>query len=291
MMGWNGPILTDSGGFQVFSLGGLREVTDDGVRFASHIDGTPLVLSPESVVEAQERLGSDISMPLDECVGPDASYREAEVALDRTQRWWRRSRAAHTRPDQALFVLVQGGLYADLRRQAARAASSDDAPGFAIGGFSIGEPKAVTADLLAITTSELAADRPRYLMGVGHPADLVRYAHLGVDLFDCVLPTRLGRNGSVWTDEQGSRLDLSRRAALNQPGPIMHNCTCRACAEWSVSSLASLFQARDPLAYRLASLHNLTLLSRIARELREKVLYTANNPPSCCRDLAIGDHQ
>jgi queuine tRNA-ribosyltransferase len=214
-------------------------------------------------------------MPLDECLGPEATRAESEDALDRTQRWWQRSLAVHRRSDQALFALIQGGLFGDLRAQAARAAATQPAPGFAIGGLSVGEPKDVTAALLQATLAELPADRPRYLMGVGHPADLVAYARLGVDLFDCVLPTRLGRNGTVWRDLDGQRLDLSRRALLGRPGPIVADCACLACTEWSLGALAALYQSRDPLAYRLASMHNLTMLASLMRDLRRGVLYTA----------------
>jgi queuine tRNA-ribosyltransferase len=273
-MHWDRPILTDSGGFQVFSLDSLREVSDAGVTFASHLDGTPLFLSPECVVEYQERLGANLIMPLDECLGPAASRLEAECALERTQRWWRRSLAAHRRDDQALFALIQGGLFADVRREAARAATAEPAPGFAIGGLSVGEPKALTAALLETILAELPADRPRYLMGVGHPRDLVDYARLGVDLFDCSLPTRLGRTGSVWSDRAGGLLHLSRRALLGRAGPIMAGCECLACTGWSVGSLAALFQHREPLAYRLASMHNLAVLGTLAAELRQSVLYT-----------------
>jgi queuine tRNA-ribosyltransferase len=275
-MSWDGPILTDSGGFQVFSLDHLRQVGEDGVTFASHLNGAPMFLSPECVVECQQRLGADLIMPLDECLGPAATRAETEAALERTQRWWHRSQAAHKRPDQALFALIQGGLFEDLRREAARAAAPNTAPGFAIGGLSVGESKDVTAALLQTTLAELPEDRPRYLMGVGHPSDLVTYARLGIDLFDCVLPTRLGRNGTVWCDQDGQRLDLSRRALLGRSGPIVSDCTCMACTNWSIGGIAALYQSRDPLAYRLASMHNLTILARLADDLRHRVLYTAD---------------
>ena len=275
-MRWEHPLLTDSGGFQVFSLDRLRQVSPAGVTFASHLDGAPTFLSPECVVHIQERLGADLIMPLDECLGPHATRAQTEAALERTQVWWRRGLAARTRDDQALFALVQGGLFADLRREAARAAAAEPTPGFAIGGLSVGEPKTLTAEMLQATLAELPPDRPRYLMGVGHPADLVAYARLGVDLFDCVLPTRLGRNGTVWCDEHGSRLDLARRAALCRRGPIMPGCSCVACLGWSVGQLAALFQNRDPLGYRLASVHNLSVLGSLAQKLWRTVLYTAS---------------
>lgn len=275
LMRWDGPILTDSGGFQVFSLGGLRQVSDAGVTFASHLDGSQLVFTPECVVEMQARLGADLIMPLDECLGPNATRLETEESLERTLLWWRRSMSIERRDGQSLFALIQGGLFENLRRQASRALAADAPDGFAIGGLSIGEPKKVTAELLNATIQELPDDAPRYLMGVGHPGDLVNYARLGVDLFDCVLPTRLARNGAVWSDLHGARLDLARQSALRLDGPILADCGCVACSDFPVGALAALFQAQEPLAFRLASIHNLSLLNRVVRDLRRSVLYTA----------------
>ena len=275
VMRWDGPMLTDSGGFQVFSLGGLRQISDTGVTFLSHVDGRQVHLTPECVVDLQARLGADVIMPLDECVAASATRVETEVALERTMAWWRRATAVPTRDDQALFALLQGGMFADLRRQAARAARPSDPPGFAIGGLSVGEAKTTTLELLEATLEELPADKPRYLMGVGHPLDLRTYARVGVDLFDCVLPTRLARNGAVWSDRLGNRLDLSRRALLDRTGPIIEDCACTTCREWALGVVAALFQAREPLAYRLASAHNLTLLNRVLTDLRRSVLYTS----------------
>jgi queuine tRNA-ribosyltransferase len=274
LMRWHGPILTDSGGFQVFSLGALRAVSNEGITFVSHLDGSRLFLSPQRVVEMQEALGADLVMPLDECLPASADRSQAESALERTVEWWRRSLAARTRDDQALFALLQGGLFEDLRGEAVRAVATDDPPGYAIGGLSVGEPKRVTANLLATTIAHLAPDKPRYLMGVGHPQDLETYARLGVDLFDCVLPTRLGRNGSVWTNAAGERLDLRRNDLVRCRGPIVAGCACVACTRLSVGALASLFQLREPLAYRLASMHNLTLLAAVLDDLRRSVVYT-----------------
>ena len=273
-MRWDGPMLTDSGGFQVFSLGGLREISRSGVTFTSHLDGAQTFFSPECVVDMQARLGADLIMPLDECVAATASRPETETALERTRSWWRRGQAVPIRAHQSLFALLQGGMFADLRAEAARGARADAPPGFAIGGLSVGEPKDVTFDLLRATIAELPEDKPRYLMGVGHPLDLATYARLGVDLFDCVLPTRLARNGAVWTDTSGDRLDLSRRALLGRAGPISEACACGTCRDWPVGVLAALFQAREPLAYRLASSHNLTLLGHVVQDLRQSVLYT-----------------
>ena len=275
-MRWEGPMLTDSGGFQVFSLGGLRQVSQAGVTFASHLDSTPISLTPECVMELQARLGADLIMPLDVCVAASASRSETEDALERTLAWWRRSLSAPLRPHQSLFALVQGGMFADLRREAAVAAIGDNPPGFAIGGLSVGEPKPLTAELLQATIDALPADKPRYLMGVGHPLDIVTYARLGVDLFDCVLPTRLGRNGAVWCDDTGSRLDLASKRLLGASGPIMVDCECAACREWPVGVLAALFQAREAIAYRLASVHNLTLLNRVLRDMRRQSVTLAS---------------
>ncbi|MBV9893681.1 MAG: tRNA guanosine(34) transglycosylase Tgt [Chloroflexi bacterium] len=274
-MRWDGPMLTDSGGFQVFSLGRLREVSEAGVTFASHLDGAPTHFTPECVVEMQARMGADLIMPLDECVAASASRAETEVALERTQTWWGRSASVPLREHQSLFALIQGGMFSDLRHQAARAAAADDPPGFAIGGLSVGEPKATTFELLDETVRELPARKPRYLMGVGHPADVVTYARLGVDLFDCVLPTRLARNGAVWSDRTGARLDLGRRGLVTERGPIMQGCPCSTCGDWPLGVVAALFQAHEPLAYRLASVHNLTLLNHLLAELRQSVVYTA----------------
>ena len=286
LMRWDGPILTDSGGFQVFSLGVLRQVSAQGVTFASHLDGRELVFTPECVVEMQARLGADLIMPLDECLGASATRSEAEGALERTQAWWRRSVSVHRRKDQALFGLIQGGLFDDLRRQASRAAAAEAPEGFAIGGLSVGEPKDLTMELLRSTIDELPAHKPRYLMGVGHPLDLVNYAHLGVDLFDCVLPTRLARNGAVWADLAGARLDLGRRSAMHLTGAIMSDCGCLACSDWPVGALAALFQAHEPLAFRLASIHNLSVLNRVVRDLRRSVLYTARKSTMAQKQLS-----
>jgi queuine tRNA-ribosyltransferase len=266
-MRWDGPILTDSGGFQVFSLGELREVSDAGVAFES------MLLTPECVIDAQERLGADLIMPLDECVAAGASRIEAETALERTERWWQRSLAVRRSTDQTLFALVQGGMFADLRRQAVRSLTA--APGFAIGGFSVGEPKLQTRQLLELTLEEVPIEKPRYLMGVGHPADVVTYARLGVDLFDSVLPTRLARTGTVWTDLVGSELRLGRKALLHERAPIRAGCDCTACTDWSLGTIAALFQTHEQLAYRLASVHNLRVVADALEDARSQVLYTA----------------
>ena len=196
-MGWPRPILTDSGGFQVFSLGHLRRVSDDGVLFKSHIDGSEHFFSPELVMATQEMLGADIVMALDECAPPEATYDYAQAAMARTHRWAERCQKAQTRGDQALFGIVQGGMFADLRQESARTLAALDFPGYGIGGLSVGEAKEVTWQMLDITIEHLPPDRPRYLMGVGSPEDVLAAVAHGVDMMDCVLPTRIARNGAL----------------------------------------------------------------------------------------------
>jgi queuine tRNA-ribosyltransferase len=268
--GWRGPMLTDSGGFQVFSLDELRTLDDDGVTFRSHLDGRELRLTPERALELQEHLGADIVMQLDECTPYPCSYATAAAAVERTQRWAERSARAQQRTDQALFGIVQGGMFPDLRERSARGLASLDLPGYAIGGLSVGEPKEVTMAVLAETTPLLPLDRPRYLMGVGAPQDLVRAIGLGVDLFDCVLPTRLARNGAVF--RRGGRLSLSRAELLTAEGPIDATCACPVCTTHSLGYLASLHREREPLAARLASIHNVSALVQLVQEARAAIM-------------------
>ena len=276
-MSWDRPILTDSGGFQVFSLRDtLLKTDDDGVTFRSVYDGSPERFTPELAARIQERLGSDIAMCLDICLPAGVPRPELEEAVRRTTLWAARQRDQPRAPGQLRFAITQGGLDTELRRRSSEELVPLDFDGYAIGGLSVGELKDVTAALLRALLAELPHDRPRYLMGVGHPSDLVTYARFGVDLFDCVLPTRLGRNGTVWSDLHGQRLDLSRRALLGRAGPIVADCTCPACTSWSLGTLAALYQSREPLAYRLASMHNLTMLARVTHDLRRAVLYTAD---------------
>jgi queuine tRNA-ribosyltransferase len=227
-------------------------------------------LTPENVVHTQELLGSDLIMPLDVCLGPDASQQEASAALDRTRRWLIRARTAHQRADQQLFGIVQGGMSADLRRQAARDLSSLDCPGFAIGGLSVGEPREVTDRLVRLTAAELPADRPRYLMGVGTPDQIVAYAGAGVDMFDCVLPTRLGRTGTAFSD--GRKLNLTRPAFRADLLPIDEACDCATCARFSRASLHTAFQQNPALGARLVSLHNVRALTHQAEQVRAAIL-------------------
>ena len=268
-MAWDGPILTDSGGFQVFSLAGLRRVDDDGVTFRSHVDGSEHRFTPEKAIAIQEQLGADIIMAFDECAEPhDRAYNEA--ALARTHAWAERCRVAQTRHDQALFGIVQGGVFADLRQESARFLTSLDFPGYAIGSLSVGETKAEMHAMLEVTTPLLPAGKPRYLMGVGSPEDLFEGVARGIDLFDCVLPTRIARNGAVLT-RQG-RLNLRNAQYADDPRPIEEGCACYACQHFSRAYLRHLFAAKEILGLRLATIHNLHFTLDLMRQIRASIL-------------------
>jgi queuine tRNA-ribosyltransferase len=269
-MRWDGPMLTDSGGYQVFSLAALRQVDDRGVTIDSHLNGRPRRFTPASVVRIEEQLGADVIMPLDVCIGYPSTRQEAEVALERTHAWALQAARAQRRTDQALFAIVQGGMEADLRVQAARALASEPFPGFAIGGLSVGEPRDLTDRLVALTAAELPQDRPRYLMGVGEPDQLLAYAAAGVDLFDCVLPTRLGRTGYAYTSS--GRLNLTRSSLRADPGPIEPGCGCIACARYSRAYLPHRFKAGEPLGARLLSIHNVAYLVGLLRTFRASIV-------------------
>jgi queuine tRNA-ribosyltransferase len=266
-MSWDGPILTDSGGFQVFSLAHLGRVDEDGVTFASHLDGSTQRLTPERAIEIQEALGSDIAMAFDQLVDATLPAQEVAAAMDRTHAWATRCLAAHTRPDQALFGIVQGGVDADLRRQSAAAVAGMAFDGIAIGGLSVGEPKEEMAATLEVLGDALGDDpRVRYLMGVGSPPDFFTAVERGIDLFDCVLPTRVARNGQVWT--RGGKLNLRNARFLDDPGPIDPGCRCEACRNHSRAYVAHLFRAEELLAYRLSSVHNVTYTLDLMEQIR-----------------------
>ncbi len=267
-MGWDGPILTDSGGFQVFSLAQTRQVSEDGVLFRSHIDGSQHFFTPELVIAVEEQLGADIIMCFDECAEPrNRAYIEA--ALLRTHAWAARCRAAHTRPDQALFGIVQGGIFPDLRQESARFLVHLGFPGYAIGGLSVGESKAEMYAALDVTLPVLPGDKPRYLMGVGAPEDVLEGVARGVDLFDCVLPTRLARNAALLT-RQG-RLNM-RNAKFERDGsPIEAGCTCYTCREFSRAYVRHLFKAEEILASRLATIHNVHFMLELMRDIRAAI--------------------
>lgn len=269
-MSWDGPILTDSGGFQVFSLASLRRVDDDGVTFRSHLDGSTHRLTPERAMEVQALLGSDIAMAFDQLVDARSPAREVAEAMERTHRWAERSLATRTRADQALFGIVQGGTDVDLRRTSARRIGGLPFDGIAIGGLSVGESKEEMRSAIDAVTETLGDDRrPRYLMGVGSPPDFFAAVELGIDLFDCVLPTRVARTGQVWTD--AGRVNLRNARHRDEPGPIDAECGCEACRNHSRAYLAHLFRAGELLAYRLATLHNLTWTLELMRRLRSSL--------------------
>jgi queuine tRNA-ribosyltransferase len=266
-MGWDGPILTDSGGFQVFSLAHLGRVDEDGVTFASHLDGSPQRLTPERAIEIQEALGSDIAMAFDQLVDATLPVADVAIAMDRTHRWAERCLAAHTRTDQALFGIVQGGVDADLRRQSVASIAGLPFDGLAIGGLSVGESKDEMAATLDVVGEALAQDpRVRYLMGVGSPPDFFVAVERGIDLFDCVLPTRVARTGQLWTS--AGKLNMRNARFLDDPDPPDSDCSCETCRNHSRAYLAHLFRAEELLAYRLSSVHNVTYTQDLMRRIR-----------------------
>ena len=269
-MAWDGPILTDSGGFQVFSLAGLRKVDDEGVTFTSHVDGSLHRLTPERAMEIQALLGSEIAMVLDQPVDPTLPAADVRAAMERTHGWAERSLAARGEATQAVFGIVQGGVDPQLRRASAIAVAAMPFDGIAIGGLSVGESKEQMVAALQTVAEALADDpRPRYLMGVGSPVDFFTAVEYGIDLFDCVLPTRVARTGQVWTD--AGRLNLRNAAFQDDPGPIDATCGCEACRTFSRAYLAHLFRAEELLAYRLATVHNVTWTISLLRRLRSSL--------------------
>ncbi|MBE3589360.1 MAG: tRNA guanosine(34) transglycosylase Tgt [Firmicutes bacterium] len=265
-MNWPWSILTDSGGFQVMSLGGLVEVTDEGVRFRSHIDGSLHELGPERSVAVQELLGADVIMAFDQLVALPAPRPLVEEALERTQRWLERCLRAKTRDDQALFGIIQGGLERDLRVQAARAVAALNLPGFAIGGLSVGERPEEMYAVLDWVVPELPEDRPRYLMGVGSPDHLVEGVWRGIDLFDCVLPTRIARNGTVMV--WGGRLNLRNARYADDPLPLEPGCDCYACRHYSRAYIRHLIKSDEMFGLTLCSIHNIRHLERLMETIR-----------------------
>jgi queuine tRNA-ribosyltransferase len=264
-MGWSGPILTDSGGFQVFSLESLRRVSDEGVVFRSHIDGSEHVFSPEKSIEIQEKLGADIIMALDECPDP-MNYEYNKAALGRTHRWAERCQRAHTRTDQALFGILQGGIFPDLRAESARFLTALDLPGYAVGGLSVGEPKEKTWEVLDFTVPLLPEHKPRYLMGVGSPEDLFEGVERGIDVFDCALPTRLARNGALFTSH--GRINLRKAEFAEVAAPVEEGCACYTCRHFSLAYLHHLYKAEEILGLRLNTIHNLHFLLELMRSIR-----------------------
>ena len=269
MMAWDKPILTDSGGFQVASLAALRRIDDEGVTFRSHLDGTLYALTPEKAVAIQEKLGSDIAMVLDECVLYPAERGDVSRAATRTLSWARRCRAAHRRSTQALFGIVQGGVDEALRRDNARALIELDFPGYGIGGLAVGEPKELTRAMTEVSTEELPEERPRYLMGTGTPGDLVASVARGVDMFDCVLPTRNARNGTLFTSR--GKLAIKNARYADDPSPLDPDCACYTCTRFSRAYLRHLFLAKEMTARTLNTIHNLHFYQELMRRIREAI--------------------
>ncbi|MCL1852369.1 MAG: tRNA guanosine(34) transglycosylase Tgt [Peptococcaceae bacterium] len=281
-MHWSKPILTDSGGFQVFSLGDLRKISEEGVAFRSHLDGSAHFLTPEKAVDIQLDLGADIIMAFDECAPFPSSYDYVKQSMGRTLRWLGRCQeAVSARADEdrlgleaegsSLFGIVQGGMYEDLRRESALATVAFDLPGYAIGGLSVGEPFEVMCEMLDVTTEILPADKPRYLMGVGTPDYLLAAVRRGVDMFDCVLPTRIARNGSAMTRE--GRLVVRNAAFAEDLRPIEEGCTCYACRNFSRAYIRHLVKANEMFGLRLLSIHNLHFLVAFMREVRYAIIH------------------
>jgi queuine tRNA-ribosyltransferase len=267
--GWTGPFLTDSGGYQVFSLAALRRLDEQGVRFRSHIDGSEQLLTPERSIEVQQNLGSDIVMAFDECPPGDAPRAVVEAATRRTTRWARRSRDAHTRGDQWLFGIVQGGVHSDLRAESVRDLVEIGFPGYAVGGLAVGEPKPGRDRVLEELDSLLPQERPRYLMGVGTPQDLVCGVERGIDMFDCVLPTRNARNGQLFT--RHGKISIRNARYRDDTRPPDPECRCPTCSSTSRAYLRHLHLAGEMGAATLMSLHNLFFYLDMMRELRQSI--------------------
>lgn len=264
-MGWDGPILTDSGGFQVFSLSDTRKIDDDGVTFQSHHDGSYHRFTPEKSIAIQENLGADIIMAFDECP-PPTDYEYVKRSLQRTHPWAERCLQAKTRDDQALFGIVQGGIFPDLREESARFLMGLDLPGYAIGGLAVGESKAEMYKTLDVVNPILPQNKPRYLMGVGAPEDVVNGVLRGVDIFDCVMPTRIARNGSAFV--KGGRMNLRNAQFIADTNPIDAHCTCYACTNFSRAYLRHLVKVNEILGHILLTTHNVHFLLELVRQMR-----------------------
>ncbi|MCH2498773.1 MAG: tRNA guanosine(34) transglycosylase Tgt [Dehalococcoidia bacterium] len=275
-MGWDGPILTDSGGFQAFSMGPLREVSDVGIRFRSHIDGSEHNFTPELATANQEGLAPDIAMCFDQCIAYGASEKQVRQAMERTHRWAQscfdahQSSATGAASGQVLFGIVQGGTFPEMRDESARAISAIPFHGYAVGGLAVGENKEDMYRFTGQVADVLPEDKPRYLMGVGSPEDLVEGAARGIDMFDCALPTRVARNGSLFTPE--GRVDITKARYAEQQGPLDETCDCYTCRDYSAAYLRHLFRAKELLGLRLASIHNLRFVLALMERIRASIL-------------------
>jgi queuine tRNA-ribosyltransferase len=268
-MGWDGPILTDSGGYQVFSLGAMRKITDDGALFQSHLDGTSHLLTPERAVEIQEALGSDIAMVLDECIPADATRDYVQASTERTIHWAKRSLSARGNADQLMFGIIQGGLFEDVRRLCVDEMAPLPFEGFAVGGLGVGEGEARLHAIAGFTATLLPADKPRYLMGVGRPQDIVNAVRAGFDMFDCVIPTRNARNGTLYTSK--GKLNIKRAEFSDDRRPLDESCDCYCCGNFSRANLRHLYMAGEILSAQLNSLHNLYFYHRLMDKCREAI--------------------
>ena len=268
-MAWDKPILTDSGGFQVFSLGALRKITEKGAEFQSHLDGSKHMLSPEKAMEIEQALGADIIMAFDECTAYPAEYDTVAAAMERTHRWAERCKQAKTRDDQSLFGIVQGGMYKDLRQESAKAIASMDFPGNAIGGLSVGEPKDMMNDMLDITAPLLPDNKPKYLMGIGTFDCIIDAVARGIDMFDCVLQTRIARNGTALTKK--GRLVIRNAAYARDFSPIDENCSCYTCRNFTRAYVRHLIKANEILAATLLSIHNVQATLDFVKEIRKSI--------------------
>mgnify|MGYP000908415005 CR=1 FL=1 len=268
-MNYNRPILTDSGGFQVFSLAKLRRVTEDGVEFNSHIDGSRHFIGPERAIEIQQALGADIIMCFDECISYPSTYEYAEKALERTTRWARRCKDFHRGSDQVLFGIIQGGLYEDLRLRSAQEIVELDFPGYAIGALSVGEPKEEMYSTIELLEGNLPINKPRYLMGVGEPEDLLEGVSRGIDMFDCVLPTRLARHGTAYTTT--GKLAIRNAQYTEDFSPLDPECDCPVCSQYTRAYLRHLIKSGEILGLRLLSYHNVYFLVELMKRIRESL--------------------
>lgn len=268
-MHWDHPLLTDSGGFQIFSLSALNKIDEDGVTFKSPLDGSLHRLTPEKAVEIQNLLGADIIMVLDECIPYPCEIDYARYSTQLTLNWARRSQAAHKNPAQALFGIVQGSVYPELRIESARETAALDFPGYAIGGLSVGEPKPLMYEMLNLSVNHLPEDKPRYLMGVGTPQDFIAAVDHGVDMFDCVIPTRNARNGKLYTS--GGTINIKNAAYAADAGPVDPHCSCYTCRHYSRAYLRHLFLSKEILAARLNTVHNLAFFLSLIRQIRQAI--------------------
>jgi queuine tRNA-ribosyltransferase len=269
-MAWDGALFTDSGGYQLFSLAALCRINDDGVTFRSHIDGSEHFITPELAVQYQEALGADVMMVLDECTAYGDSPQKVQTAMARTHRWAQKCLHAHKGQGQSLYAIVQGGFSPQWRRESAGFLTTLDFPGYAIGGLSVGEPKETTLEMVALTAPLLPEDKPRYLMGVGSPEDIVENVARGIDIFDSALPTRVARNGALFTAR--GRRNIRNAAFSRREDPIDADCDCYTCKKFSAAYLSHLFKSEELLAYRLATIHNLRFISNLMGRIRQAIM-------------------